>query len=98
MERITFTLEITMPKMWFKKFIQMLDCMKWCSKRGASRVVAFYAEGDGNFRNFDFKVDGNEIKTSIDYNKFDFNSSNQNTSILPPFKTKREVDFFFDAS
>lgn len=36
-----------MPKRWVYKFIEMLGCMKWCSQRGSSRVVAFYADGYG---------------------------------------------------
>jgi hypothetical protein len=99
-EMVKFNFEITMPKRWMKKFIQMLDCMRWCSNRGSSRVIAFYADGDGDFRPFDFKVNGKELKRTINYSKvdFDFNPPDQDPPVIPPpFKTRRKVDFFFDA-
>ena len=49
-ENITLNLQISIPKRWVNKFLQMLDCMKWCGNVGASRTVAFYADGDGDFR------------------------------------------------
>lgn len=49
----------------------MLDCMRWCGNVGANRVVAFYADGDGDFRPFDFKVNNKEIKKLADWNKLD---------------------------
>lgn len=97
---VKINLEITIPKRWIKKFVQMLVCMRWCSRRGSSRVVAFYADGDGDFRPFDFKINGKELKTKIDFSKadFDFNPPDQDPPVIPPpFKTRRKIDFFFDA-
>lgn len=99
-EMVKFNLEITMPKRWMKKFIQMLDCMKWCGDVGASRTVAFYADGDGDFRPFKFKVNGKELE-SIKWHKFDNGLTKKQKEnydiVLPKFKTRRDVDFFFDA-
>ena len=104
-ELVKFNLEITMPKRWVKKFLQMLDCMRWTGRGGASRTVAFYADGDGDFRPFDFKVNGNEVKSGIDWWKYDKNWNPDPKKIYcdppeefpPPFKTRRRIDFFFDA-
>lgn len=104
-EQVKFTLEITMPKRWVKKFLQMLDCMRWCGRGGASRTVAFYADGDGDFRPFDFKVNGEEVKSGIDWWKHDKGWNPDPKKINcdppeefpPPFKTRRGIDFFFDA-
>lgn len=97
---IKINLEITIPKRWLNKFMQMLDCMRWFSRNGASRTVAFYADGDGDFRPFDFKVDSKEVKAGINWWDYDkgWNPDPKNPDELPPrFKTRRGVDFFFDA-
>lgn len=102
---VKFNLEITMPKRWVKKFMQMLDCMRWCGRGGASRTVAFYADGDGDFRPFDFKVNGKEVKSDIDWWKYAKNwnpdpkkiNCDPPEELPPPFKTRRKIDFFFDA-
>lgn len=98
-EIVKLNLEITIPKRWVNKFIQMFDCMRWCGKVGASRCLGFYADGDGDFRPFDFKVNGKEIKSDIPWHKFDKTLRTKEDQELPqPFKTKRDgVDFFFDA-
>lgn len=99
-ELVKINLEITMPKRWVKKFVQMLDCMKWCSRRGSSRVVAFYADGDGDFRPFDFTLNGKCIDTLMDWNKLDVSwdaKYHQDDSIPPALKSRRSIDFFFDA-
>ena len=105
MELVKFNLEITMPKRWVKKFMQMLDCMRWCGGVGASRTVAFYADGDGDFRPFDFKVNGKEVKSNIDWSKYDKDwnpdpkkiNCDPPEELPPPFKTRRKINFFFDA-
>lgn len=102
---VKFNLEIMMPKRWVKKFMQMLDCMRWCGRVGASRTVAFYAEGDGDFRPFDFKVNGEEVKSDIDWLKYDKDwnpdlkkiNCDPPKELPPPFKTRRKINFFFDA-
>ena len=98
---VKFNIEVSMPEQWAVKFIQMLDCMRWCANVGASRTVAFRADGDGDFRPFNFKVNGNEVKKMVDWEKNDqewpprTNYAPQEPP--PPFKTWRGVDFFFDA-
>lgn len=98
-EMIKFNLEITMPKRWFSKFMQMLSCMKWCGDVGSSRTIAFYADGDGDFRPFNFKVNNKEVKSDIKWSEFDksWTPKNEFDYDAPPFKTRRSIDFFFDA-
>lgn len=100
-ETVKFKLEITMPKRWAKKFIQMLDCMKWCGDVGASRTVAFYADGDGDFRPFKFEVNGKKLESGIKWHEFDKGLTKEQKenweTVLPKFKTRKNVDFFFDA-
>ena len=106
-EVVKFNLEITIPKRWPKKLLQMLDCMRTCGKVGASRTVAFYADGDGDFRPFDFKVDGKEVPTYFgkhwDEHDKDWNPDPKKINcdppeeFPPPFKTRRSINFFFDA-
>lgn len=98
-EQVKFNLEITMPKHWTKKFFQMLDCMRWCGNVGASRTVGFYADGDGDFRQFDFKLNGEEVDGLVNWfeeEKTPLPDPNSDEP-TPEFKTRRGVDFFFDA-
>lgn len=104
-EQVKLHLEITMPKRWARKFLEMLDCMRWCSSVGASRTVAFRADGDGDFRPFSYKVDGKEIphapagyweRHDREWNP-DGATRHAPQEPPPPYKTWRGVDFFFDA-
>ena len=96
MKHVKFNLEIVIPERWMNKFIQMLDCMRWCSNVGASRTLGFYADGDGDFSGFDFKFQGNSVDKIQDWEKIDKDSVD-NKKCLPPFHTNRPVNFFFDA-
>ena len=100
-EPVTFTVEFTMPDATYAtNFLRMLDCMRWCSKTGASRVVAFSADGDGNFRPFEFTLNGHELSSDIDWKEHDGQDKLKYTvpkELLPPFKTRRSVDLFFTA-
>ena len=101
-EQVKFHLEITMPKRWTPQFIEMLDCVRWCAEHGASRTVAFYADGDGDFRPFDFRVADFDIER-LDWRKHDGEWSLDKAvryapqESPPPYKTWRGIDFFFDA-
>lgn len=101
-EMVKLNLEITMPRRWAAPFVQMLDCMRWCSRVGASRTVAFFADGDGDFRPFDFKIDGEVPKTSV-WERYDRDWNPDKVTRYapqeppPPYKTWRGIDFFFDA-
>ena len=102
-EQVKFNLEITMPKRWMKKFFQMLDCMRWCGNVGASRTVAFYADGDGDFRPFDFRFNGKKVDKMEDWGKHDKDWNPDKVTRYapqeppPPYKTWRGINFFFDA-
>lgn len=101
-EPVTFNVEFTMPDATCAtNFLRMLDCMRWCSKTRASRVVAFSADGDGNFRPFEFKLNGHELTSDIDWKEYDdlFRELDHiaTKDLTPPFKTKSDIDFFFTA-
>ena len=97
----TFTVDFVVPDATYAtKLLQMLDCMRWCSKTGASRVVAFSADGDGNFRPFEFKLNGHELPSDIDWSEYDGQEKIKYIApkeLTPPFKTRRSIDFFFTA-
>ena len=46
----TFTITCTMKDRWVPHFLAMLKYMQHLGGMGSSRVVAFYADGDGDFR------------------------------------------------
>ena len=102
-EMVRFNLKVTIPKRWVGKFLQMLDCMRWCSRVGASRTVAFYADGDGDFRGFNFWLDGEEVNKLEDWEEYDKEWNPDNVTRYapqeppPPYKTWRSINFFFDA-
>ena len=98
-EMTKLNLEVTIPTQYVNKFLQMLDCMRWCGKVGASRSIAFMADGDGNFHPFNFKIDGKEIESDINWLEFDEDYDPELNKQLPqPFKTKLKPDFYFDAT
>jgi hypothetical protein len=45
-----FTIEVDMQDRWVGHFISMLKTMQYLGGIGSSRVVGFYADGDGDFR------------------------------------------------
>jgi len=94
MKLIKFNLEITMSERWLNKFMQLLDCMRWCGRIGASRTLGFYVDGDGDFK-FDFKLNGKEVEKIQDWKEIDDSSFDKNN--LKPFQTNRKVNIFFDA-
>lgn len=49
-KEVTFNVKCTMRKCWADEFISFLKHMESLGKAGCSRVVAFYADGDGDFR------------------------------------------------
>lgn len=46
----TFTITVTMRKRWVPHFLGMLKRMQYLGGIGASRKVAIYSDGDGDFR------------------------------------------------
>ena len=54
-----FTIEVLMKKRWIPHFLAMLKYMQSLGGLGGSRMVSFYADGDGDFRpqfNWDEKL------------------------------------------
>lgn len=45
-----FTIEYEMEDRWVPYFLSMLKYMQYLGSIGASRVVALYSDGDGDFR------------------------------------------------
>ncbi len=56
MKEVTFNIEVTMNERWVNDFCSMLKYMEHCGNIGHSSIVAFYSDGDGDFRP-KFKVD-----------------------------------------
>lgn len=46
----TFSIDIQMSEEWIDPFLSMLKEMEFNGKVGRSRLIAFYSDGDGNFR------------------------------------------------
>ena len=68
MNKRKFTVECEIPERWVDHFCTMLREMESLGALGMSRVVAIYADGDGDFRpTFDIKTDFNVVKPE---NKF----------------------------
>ena len=49
-EMVEFDIHCAMKKCWADEFISFLKHMENLGNAGCSRVVAFYADGDGDFR------------------------------------------------
>ena len=47
---VEFSIKVTMNERWVNDFCSMLRWMESCGKIGHSSVVAFYSDGDGDFR------------------------------------------------
>ena len=45
-----FTVECEMEERWIPHFLSMLEEMHRCGAQGSSRIVAFYSDGDGDYR------------------------------------------------
>ena len=57
-KKVDFTIKATMDERWVNDFCSMLNWMQSCGNLGHSSVVAFYSDGDGDFRP-EFKTDMN---------------------------------------
>lgn len=58
----TFNIKVTMEERWINDFCSMLNWMQSCGNLGHSSVVAFYSDGDGDFRP-KFEIDTDYEKT-----------------------------------
>jgi hypothetical protein len=45
-----FTITVEMPERWIPHFMSMLKYIQFLGNVGGSRMVSFYADGDGDFR------------------------------------------------
>ncbi len=55
---ISFNIKVTMNKRWIPTFLNMLKYMETLGGLGASRLLAFYSDGDGDFRpKFESEID-----------------------------------------
>ena len=50
MNEVTFSIKVTMNERWVNDFCSMLKYMERCGRIGHSSLVAFYSDGDGDFR------------------------------------------------
>lgn len=49
-DKTEFMVKITMKNRWIPHFLSMLGYMEQLGGLGSSRIVSFYADGDGDFR------------------------------------------------
>ena len=49
-DNVKFTIECEMRQRWVNDFCSMLKYMESCGSAGHSAVIAFYSDGDGDFR------------------------------------------------
>lgn len=58
-----FTVEVEMQERWIPHFMSMLKYMQYLGSAGSSRMVALYADGDGDFRpKFTTDIEWCEVK------------------------------------
>lgn len=58
MSRKKFAIECEMEERWIDYFCSMLKNMEWNGKIGHSSILAFYSDGDGDFRpNFNISTE-----------------------------------------
>lgn len=50
MARKTITITAEMEERWVPQFVGLLEHMEYLGKVGSSRMLGFYADGDGDFR------------------------------------------------
>jgi hypothetical protein len=63
-----FTLEVEMEERWIPHFMSMLKYAEHLGKIGASRSVAIYADGDGDFRpKFKADIDFESVEPTKDH-------------------------------
>jgi hypothetical protein len=82
-----FTIEVDMKDRWVEHFISMLKRMELMGSWGSSRILGFYADGDGDFRpKFDFSgIEGIEEVNPV----YDDN--------IPTSEKDAVCDVFYDA-
>ena len=57
-KKVELNIKATMDERWVNDFCSMLNWMQRCGELGHSSVVAFYSDGDGDFRpKFEFDRD-----------------------------------------
>ena len=71
-----FTIDVELEERWVPHFLAMLKYMQYLGGVGASRMVSFYADGDGDFHpkfRWDpfLKSDGKPIKDDDGNKTFD---------------------------
>lgn len=79
-DNIKLTINVTITKRWVPAFLGFLNKLSLNSDIGHSSIVAFYADGDGDFR---FKVDLPTEKNKEFIYEFD----------IDDYKDKKSVDF-----
>jgi hypothetical protein len=71
-----FTIEVEMKDRWVPHFLGMLRYMQNLGNLGGSRMVSFYADGDGDFQpkftwNEDLPIDVHGVKDEDGNKTFD---------------------------
>lgn len=64
-----FNINVKMEERWIPYFQSMLTTMQRFGSAGASRLIGFYSDGDGDFRpKFEFDIPVQEVE-GIDYSE-----------------------------
>ena len=64
-----FTIEVEMNERWIPHFMSMLKHMQSLGNIGASRQVAIFADGDGDFRpKFSTDIEYEKVEPVRDFN------------------------------
>lgn len=83
-KKVEINIKATIDERWMNDFCSMLNFMQCCGELGSSSIVAFYSDGDGDFRP-KFEFDRKYEKTQ-GYRKWE-------GEILPD----TDIDILFDA-
>lgn len=84
-----FNINVKMEDRWVPHFQSLLATMQMLGRRGSSRLLGFYSDGDGDFRpTFEFDipvtmVEGIEQQNLIDSHKDDCYQIQTSPSIIP---------------
>lgn len=58
-----FTIEVELQDRWIPHFLSMLKYMQQLGNMGGSRMISFYADGDGDFQpKFTPNIEFEEVK------------------------------------
>ncbi len=94
-DNVTMNFTVTVRKRWAVQLIGMLNTMQSLGSMGSSRMIGFYADGDGDFRP-KFSIEGEPIWDKETQSKGNWALAGANTITSLP-ESRPTVDVWFDA-